>query len=131
MSSFSTTFLPPNPCVSETVCELNFSFGGTAGGFPAYAFLIMPITEPPAAPLLPLNIFYNPGPPEISPGPPDLLSGPIYAFDAPVLVGDWEITLQAATPLPATLPLFATGLGALGLFGWRRKRKNAAAMIAA
>ena len=27
------------------------------------------------------------------------------------------------TRLPATLPLFATGLGALGLFGWRRKRK--------
>jgi len=27
-----------------------------------------------------------------------------------------------ATPLPATLPLFATGLGALGLLGWRRKR---------
>jgi hypothetical protein len=26
------------------------------------------------------------------------------------------------TPLPAALPLFATGLGALGLFGWRRKR---------
>jgi hypothetical protein len=32
----------------------------------------------------------------------------------------------AATPLPAALPLFATGLGALGLFGWRRKRKQAA-----
>jgi len=31
----------------------------------------------------------------------------------------------SATPLPAALPLFATGLGALGLFGWRRKRKNA------
>jgi len=29
----------------------------------------------------------------------------------------------AETPLPATLPLFATGLGALGLLGWRRKRK--------
>jgi hypothetical protein len=28
-----------------------------------------------------------------------------------------------ATPLPATLPLFATGLGGLGLLGWRRKRK--------
>jgi hypothetical protein len=28
-----------------------------------------------------------------------------------------------ATPLPAALPLFATGLGALGLLGWRRKRK--------
>jgi hypothetical protein len=33
----------------------------------------------------------------------------------------------AATPLPAALPLFATGLGAMGLFGWRRKRKAAAA----
>ena len=32
----------------------------------------------------------------------------------------------SATPLPATLPLFASGLGALGLLGWRRKRKNAA-----
>ena len=28
-----------------------------------------------------------------------------------------------ATPLPAALPLFATGVGVLGLFGWRRKRK--------
>jgi hypothetical protein len=30
---------------------------------------------------------------------------------------------SAAVPLPAALPLFATGLGALGLLGWRRKRK--------
>jgi hypothetical protein len=28
-----------------------------------------------------------------------------------------------ATPLPAALPLFATGAGMLGLLGWRRKRK--------
>ena len=28
-----------------------------------------------------------------------------------------------ATPLPAALPLFGTGLGVLGLLGWRRKRK--------
>jgi len=28
-----------------------------------------------------------------------------------------------ATPLPAALPLFATGLGAIGLLGWCRKRK--------
>ena len=27
-------------------------------------------------------------------------------------------------PLPAALPLFATGLGALGLLGWRRKRRT-------
>jgi hypothetical protein len=30
--------------------------------------------------------------------------------------------LTAETPLPAALPLFTTGLGALGLLGWRRKR---------
>jgi hypothetical protein len=35
-----------------------------------------------------------------------------------VLSGDAQ-----TTPLPATLPLFASGLGALGLLGWRRKRK--------
>lgn len=29
-------------------------------------------------------------------------------------------------PVPAALPLFATGLGALGLLGWRRKRKQSA-----
>jgi len=31
-----------------------------------------------------------------------------------------------AAPLPAALPLFASGLGGLGLLGWRRKRKAAA-----
>jgi hypothetical protein len=30
------------------------------------------------------------------------------------------------TPLPAALPLFTTGLGVLGLLGWRRKKKTAA-----
>jgi hypothetical protein len=30
-------------------------------------------------------------------------------------------------PLPATLPLFATGLAGLGLLGWRRKKKAIAA----
>jgi hypothetical protein len=35
---------------------------------------------------------------------------------------------QVATPLPAALPLFATGLGAMGLLGWRRKRKTAGAV---
>jgi hypothetical protein len=34
-------------------------------------------------------------------------------------------SLASTTPLPATLPLFATGLGALGLMGWRRRRKAA------
>ena len=36
-----------------------------------------------------------------------------------------DITVNQ-TPLPAALPLFATGLGVMGLFGWRKKNKAAA-----
>ena len=43
----------------------------------------------------------------------------------------FDVTLaSSSTPLPAALPLFATGLGALGLLGWRRKRKATAALAA-
>jgi hypothetical protein len=31
------------------------------------------------------------------------------------------------TPLPAALPLFASGLGAMGVLGWRKTRKAARA----
>jgi hypothetical protein len=33
--------------------------------------------------------------------------------------GTWSV---AVTPLPSGLPLFACGLGALGLFGWRQRK---------
>jgi hypothetical protein len=42
-----------------------------------------------------------------------------------------NLTLDSTTPLPAALPLFASGLGVLGLLGWRRKRKASAALAAA
>jgi hypothetical protein len=41
-----------------------------------------------------------------------------------------DFVAVTATPLPAALPLFATGLGAMGLFNWRRKRKNGPAVSA-
>jgi hypothetical protein len=48
---------------------------------------------------------------------------------------DWNDLIFAisptATPIPATLPLFAGGLGALGLLGKRRKRKTSSAIAAA
>ena len=44
--------------------------------------------------------------------------------------GSITVLPAATTPLPAALPLFASGLGALGFFGWRRKRKNAAVAAA-
>jgi hypothetical protein len=36
----------------------------------------------------------------------------------------WGIAPDTVTPLPSALPLFATGLGGLGLLGWHRKRKQ-------
>jgi hypothetical protein len=34
-----------------------------------------------------------------------------------------NIEVLGPAPLPTALPLFATGLGGLGLLGWRRKRR--------
>jgi hypothetical protein len=49
--------------------------------------------------------------------------------DAPLALDpDATITISATpTPLPAALPMFASGLGALGLIAWRRKKKAAGA----
>ena len=49
--------------------------------------------------------------------------------------GDYVRVLTAfspgATPLPGALPLFASGLGVMGLLGWRRKRKKNVTALAA
>jgi hypothetical protein len=37
-----------------------------------------------------------------------------------------ENVTTAVTPIPATLPLFAAGLGSMGLLAWRRRRSPAA-----
>jgi hypothetical protein len=60
----------------------------------------------------------------------NVLAGQSYGFyvftqDGVAGRGDIAVTANSATPLPAALPLFATGLGALGLAGWRRKKKAA------
>lgn len=38
-----------------------------------------------------------------------------------------SLTAPVATPLPAALPLFATGIGGLGLLGWWRRKRKAVA----
>ena len=43
------------------------------------------------------------------------------------LVTQFDTPPVSAVPLPAALPLFATGLAGLGLLGWRRKKKALAA----
>jgi hypothetical protein len=45
-------------------------------------------------------------------------------------IGSVQETINA-TPIPAALPLFASGLGVMGFLARRRKRKNAAALAAA
>ena len=53
-------------------------------------------------------------------------SSPEYSLQAVAInqltIGGGNVTV---TPLPAALPLFATGLGVLGLLGWRKKRSQA------
>jgi CHRD domain len=57
-----------------------------------------------------------------------MIAGNAYLNIHTTQFGGGEIRgFLAETPLPAALPLFATGLGVLGLLGWRRKRKAAAA----
>jgi len=56
-----------------------------------------------------------------------MIAGNTYLNIHTTVFGGGEIRgFLVLTPLPAALPLFATGLGALGLLGWRRKRKAAA-----
>lgn len=55
------------------------------------------------------------------PGP-----GSVNPSDTVINVAD--VALTPTAPIPAALPLFATGLGALGLLSWRRKRKASAAL---
>jgi hypothetical protein len=54
------------------------------------------------------------------------ISGNLNPNSAPTsatLIGSVTFDAVSTVPLPGALPLFATGLGALGLLGWRRKRK--------
>jgi len=135
ISNISRTFIIKDvpPCVGEGTCQVSMFFSGTTfngvSGFPVIPFAadtILPSTAPapftqPLFPsgffLLPIG-FFLPGDPCFN-GIVCYASGPLVAFDDPFVVGSWDITM-GATPLPATLPLFASGLGALGLMGWRR-----------
>jgi hypothetical protein len=56
------------------------------------------------------------------------LDGRLFGGDSSdmQIVSGATINAPSPVPLPGALPLLATGLGALGLLGWRRKRKTAA-----
>ncbi len=63
-----------------------------------------------------------------------LVTGIGFFVDAPVgsafndLIGtEFTFDTVAETPLPAALPLFGTGLGVMGLFGWWKRSRAARA----
>jgi hypothetical protein len=62
--------------------------------------------------------------PGIDPGGIGIALG-FTGFESVTYLSGTQLIGTAETPLPAALPLFASGLGALGLLGWRRKRKGA------
>jgi hypothetical protein len=62
--------------------------------------------------------------------PPPIVVSLVHPTGGDVQVDYWGANYLAPTPLPAALPLLATGLCALGLLGWGRKRKTTAAIAA-
>jgi hypothetical protein len=61
----------------------------------------------------------------LQPGLNNILQNHHIWFDANLA----PVSEVGETPLPGALPLFATGLGALGLLGWRKKRKAKAKAV--
>lgn len=53
-------------------------------------------------------------------------SGGLLSFDSFSNVNLQGVSTGSETPLPAALPLFASGIGGFGLLSWRRKKKAAA-----
>jgi hypothetical protein len=114
--------------VSATASNITFNFSGSAG---ANAYFFFENLTGPAD-----FVCFGPGGGGLFGGVcASGQNGNVEAFE--INGGDNQSILLtgtqtiAATPLPAALPLFATGLGVAGLLARRRKRKNGAAIAAA
>ena len=109
----------------------NSPTGVLAEGFKNATLLGSTTLISPAAILSPPSF----GPPVPFSGVVSLVTGDILSFainnNGSFFNDSTALTLEiSSTPLPAALPLFAGGLGVIGLLSRRRKRKNAAAIAA-
>jgi hypothetical protein len=89
----------PGPCRTESTCS------GLPVGFTLSGFSFSVPFAPTFDPYFVFAPFFNQGNVETG-----LVVGP-------------DANSPTFTPLPSALPLFAAGLGVMGLLGWRRKRK--------
>ena len=119
---------PPDPCLGAAACTRSNAVILPSSGMPKWNLNDVMLNTGGAS--------YSVGLSGMSMGPFDLyfatgMNDPnipvydLYYYDAPTYVGTLEV-FATTTPLPAALPLFASGLAGLGLLGWRRKRKAAA-----
>lgn len=109
-------FSPSPPDIAVDTLGISFSVGSGLTSFNLYRDDII---LPPGSPFFcgGIAVYCLLGPGTVGPGDP-------------VVPIAFSLTPVSATPLPGALPLFAGGLGAMGLLGWRRKRKNTAAIAA-
>lgn len=104
---------------------LLFSFQGLAGPFAAFAFDTLRsagLNAPPE----PERYAVGTIPGGTNPPEPERVFGVIVAYDAPVVVGTWDVTVTAV-PEPETYAMLLAGLGLLGFVARRRKQQEAAA----
>jgi hypothetical protein len=58
------------------------------------------------------------------------LTGTTFRFEEATNQPTFYVSaVSFVTPLPAALPLFATGIGGIGLLGWRRKKRGASPAV--
>ena len=108
------------PCREGGSCPLDFSFVGTVGQFPASGW---PDQNPGDPGITIMQLFDFAGaPPEVfslgkpcPPGVPCDRIGRLMAFDAPIVVGSWEVQVSKV-PEPSNWAEFATALVLLVLF---------------
>jgi hypothetical protein len=138
LSSFSAVYLGgPAPVAIPLSSLFSFSFNTTGGASSLNIYAVGGLNANilcvGADASLSLGCKFQPFDPNLFPNPPgtdgaffiDIQNGPFYlTSEQPTLTLISSIT---STPRPAALPLFAGGLGALGLFGGRRKRRPIAA----
>lgn len=119
-TSVDITLSGPIPALINEFEAFNYTTVFTGIGFTGAAFSAI---NPPGSDVISLR-FLNPLGNSVDPltqlAPAFMMISPAFGFTATSVTG----FADPHVPLPATLPLFVTGLGALGLIGWRRRRSR-------